>query len=46
MTWNPPDSYYDPPEPRECCAEADNDPDHDREACWQEQAEEDGRDVW
>ncbi len=40
VAWiGPPDSYYDPPEPRECCALAEDDPDHDREACWQEQAE-------
>lgn len=35
----PPASWYDPPEPRICCALAEDDPDHDREACWEEQAE-------
>lgn len=31
--------YYDPPEPVICCAEAEDDPDHDVQACLEEAAE-------
>lgn len=38
--WNPPQSYYDPPEPPDpCCSEYEDDPDHDFEACMADQAE-------
>ncbi len=39
MNWNPPHSWYEPPEPKPCCREAEDDPDHDPVACLAEQAE-------
>ncbi len=37
---DPPQSYYDPPEPPEpCCALAEDDPEHDTVACMADQAE-------
>jgi hypothetical protein len=39
MTFGYSDRYYDPPEPVLCCELAEDDPDHDREACAAEGAE-------
>ena len=40
MTFGPSDRWYDPPEPPEpCCAEYEDDPDHDWRACMDDQAE-------
>ncbi len=39
MTFGPSDRWYDPPEPRLCCALAEDEPSHDTEACLAEQAE-------
>ena len=47
MHWvGPPDSWYDPPEPKLCCALAEDDPDHDVEACLAESAEADAERRW
>jgi hypothetical protein len=37
--FGPSASYYEPPEPRICCSLAEDDPDHDTEVCWDDQAE-------
>ena len=37
--FNPPASWYEPPEPVICCSLAEDDPDHDVQACMDEQAE-------
>ncbi len=39
MTFGPSDRYYDPPDPVICCAECEDDPDHDVQACLAESAE-------
>jgi hypothetical protein len=39
MTFGPSDSWYQPPEPIICCHLAEDDPEHDSEACMAEQAE-------
>lgn len=39
MTFGPSDRYYDPPDPPEpCCTLAEDDPDHDVQACMADQA--------
>lgn len=38
--FGPSDRYYDPPDPPgPCCREGEDDPDHDAQACLDEQAE-------
>ncbi len=38
--FDPPQSWYEPPEPPEpCCAEGEDEPEHDTVACMAEQAE-------
>lgn len=40
MTFGPSDRYYDPPDPPEpCCNLYEDDPNHDYQACMDEQAE-------
>lgn len=36
---SPPPSWYQPPDPVICCSLAEDDPDHDVEACLEESAE-------
>lgn len=36
---SPSAAWYEPPEPVICCAVAEDDPEHDREACLADQAE-------
>jgi hypothetical protein len=38
---SPPPNWYEPPEPVICCHLAEDDPDHDTQACLDEQAEAD-----
>ncbi len=37
--WNPPATWYDPPEPTICCYLAEDEEDHDVQACMDVQAE-------
>ncbi len=39
MTFGPSDRYYEPPEPKICCSECEDDPDHDVEQCLADSAE-------
>lgn len=40
MRFGPSDRWYEPPEPREpCCSRAEDEDDHDVQACLDEQAE-------
>jgi hypothetical protein len=39
VNWNPPASWYEPPEPVICCALAEDEEGHDSEACMAESAE-------
>ena len=39
MSYGPPASWYEPPEPVLCCALAEDEPDHDTDACMADQAE-------
>ncbi len=39
MMFGPSDRWYEQPEPVICCALAEDDPDHDSEACLAESAE-------
>lgn len=39
VNFGPPDHWYDQPEPQICCSLAEDNPDHDVQACLAEQAE-------
>jgi hypothetical protein len=41
VTFGPSDRWYEPPEPVLCCHLAEDDPEHDTQACLAEQAEAD-----